>query len=59
MNSRARLKLSSSQLIPLSFLGAIIVGTILLMLPIAKAGSGSADFTTAFFTDFVGIFTSF
>ena len=50
MNSRARLKLSSSQLIPLSFLGAIIVGTILLMLPIAKAGSGSADFTTAFFT---------
>ena len=50
MNSEARLKLKSSQLIPLSFLGAIVIGTILLMLPIAKAGSGSADLTTAFFT---------
>lgn len=48
-------KLKSQQLIPLSFLGAIIVGTLLLMLPIAKEGPGSADVTTAFFTSTTSI----
>ena len=50
MNNNSKTRLRSAQLIPLSFLGAILIGTVLLMLPIAKAGSGSADFTTAFFT---------
>ncbi len=48
-------KLQSAQLIPLSFLGAILLGTLLLMLPIAKAGEGSADLTTAFFTSTTSI----
>ena len=50
MNSNTKFKLRSAQLIPLSFLGAIVTGTVLLMLPVARAGSGSADLTTAFFT---------
>lgn len=50
MNSNTKFKLRSAQLIPLSFLGAIVAGTVLLMLPVARAGSGSADLTTAFFT---------
>ncbi|MBR6172888.1 MAG: potassium transporter TrkH [Eubacterium sp.] len=49
MNKKNR-KLKSAQLIPISFLAAIIIGTLLLMLPIAKAGEGSADLTTACFT---------
>ncbi len=48
-------KMRSAQLIPLSFLGAIIIGTLLLMLPCAKAGEGSADFTTAMFTSTTSI----
>ncbi|MBO7711266.1 MAG: potassium transporter TrkH [Lachnospiraceae bacterium] len=44
------LKTSSVQIIPLSFLGAIILGTGLLMLPVSRAGSGSADPLTALFT---------
>ena len=48
-------KLKSAQLIPISFLGAILVGTLLLMLPCAKAGEGSADLTTAFFTSTTSI----
>ena len=46
----SKTKLKSAQLIPLSFLGVILIGTLLLMLPAAKAGEGSADLTTAFFT---------
>ena len=45
----------SAQLIPISFLAAIIAGTLLLMLPCAKEGPGSADLTTAFFTSTTSI----
>ena len=50
VNMKRKRHLKSTQLIPLSFLSAILIGTLLLMLPIAKAGEGSADLTTAFFT---------
>ncbi len=43
-------KLKSAQLIPISFLAAIIVGTILLMLPVSSASGEGADFITALFT---------
>ena len=43
-------KIKSEQIIPLSFLGAIIVGTILLMLPVSSADGTGADFVTALFT---------
>jgi trk system potassium uptake protein TrkH len=36
--------------VPLGFLGAILVGTLLLMLPVARAGDGAAPFLTALFT---------
>lgn len=39
-----------ARLIPLTFLGAILLGTLLLMLPIARTGAGSAPFLTAIFT---------
>ena len=42
--------LSSEHLIPLSFLGAIILGTILLMLPFSAASGQETDFITALFT---------
>ena len=54
-NKKRKFRLRSAQLIPLSFLGVIILGTILLMLPCAKAGEGSADLTTAFFTSTTSI----
>ena len=41
---------SSEHLIPLSFLGAIVVGTILLLLPISTAIGETTDFVTALFT---------
>ncbi|SFQ27367.1 trk system potassium uptake protein TrkH [Butyrivibrio proteoclasticus] len=41
---------SSEHLIPLSFLGAILIGTLLLLLPIASASGNTTDFLTAFFT---------
>ncbi len=43
-------KLKSEQLIPLSFLVAIIIGTILLLLPIATADGKGTDIITALFT---------
>ncbi|WP_368562694.1 TrkH family potassium uptake protein [Pseudoxanthomonas sp. UTMC 1351] len=39
-----------ARLIPLTFLGTILLGTVLLMLPVARAGDGSAPFLTAIFT---------
>lgn len=42
--------LSPVRLIPLSFLGAIIVGTILLMLPVCSADGQATDLLTALFT---------
>ena len=45
-----RRRLSSSQIILLGFLGVIALGTILLMLPWARAGAGSAPFLDALFT---------
>ncbi len=45
-----RRRLSSSQIILLGFLGVIASGTILLMLPWARAGAGSAPFLDALFT---------
>ena len=43
-------KLSSAHLIPLSFLGAILIGTILLMCPFASANGTATPFLTALFT---------
>ena len=42
--------ISSEHLIPLSFFGAIIIGTILLMLPIATVSGETTDILTALFT---------
>ena len=39
-----------AQLVPLAFIGAIAVGTVLMMLPAARAGDGGAPFVTAVFT---------
>ncbi|RDC59024.1 Ktr system potassium uptake protein B [Alteripontixanthobacter maritimus] len=38
------------QLIPVLFLGVILLGTVLLMLPFARAGAGAAPLMTALFT---------
>jgi trk system potassium uptake protein TrkH len=38
------------RLVPLGFVAAILVGTLLLMLPIAREGPGAAPFLTALFT---------
>ena len=50
MGSGKNRKLSSSQIILLGFLGVIVVGTILLMLPWSRSGEGSAPFLDALFT---------
>ncbi|PXA89180.1 ATPase [Nostoc sp. 3335mG] len=39
-----------ARLVPLAFLGAIAVGSVLLMLPFARTGPGGAPFLTALFT---------
>lgn len=39
-----------ARLIPLAFLGTILLGTALLMLPLSRAGAGSAPLLTALFT---------
>ena len=39
-----------ARLVPLAFLTAIALGTLLLMVPAARAGTGSAPFLTALFT---------
>lgn len=39
-----------ARLLPLAFMAAIVIGTALLMLPISRAGSGSAPPLTALFT---------
>lgn len=43
-------RLSSSRVILLGFLGVIILGTLLLMLPCSKSGTGGAPFLDALFT---------
>ena len=48
-------KIKSAQIIPLSFLGAIIVGTILLMLPISTAEGEATGIVTALFTSTTSI----
>ena len=48
-------KIKSSQLIPLSFLGAILIGTLLLLLPIATADGEGTDLVTALFTSTTSI----
>ncbi len=45
-----REKLSPEQIIPGSFFIAIMVGTLLLMLPVASASGSSTPFLTALFT---------
>ena len=45
-----RTRISSIHLIPLSFLGAILIGTAFLMLPVSSASGDPADFLTALFT---------
>jgi len=39
-----------ARLVPLAFLGAILIGTVLLALPVSRAGEGSAPLLTALFT---------
>ena len=39
-----------TRLVPLAFLAVVLVGTLLLMLPVARAGPGSAPLLTALFT---------
>ena len=45
-----RHKFRSAQIIPISFLGAIAVGTLLLLLPFATATGEQTDPLTALFT---------
>lgn len=45
-----RLLRRPARIVPLAFLGAIVVGTLLMMLPAARAGPGHAPFITALFT---------
>ncbi len=45
-----RIRLSSAKMIPLSFLSAIVLGTVFLLLPMATAPGETTNFTTAFFT---------
>ena len=45
-----KIKLSSVYLIPLSFLGAILIGTLLLVLPVSSASGTPAPFVDALFT---------
>ena len=49
-NRWKRRRLSSSQIIMLGFMGVIALGTILLMLPFARADAGGAPFLDALFT---------
>ena len=44
------MRISPRHLIPLSFLLAILLGTMLLLLPAATAPGNSTDFITALFT---------
>jgi potassium uptake TrkH family protein len=39
-----------ARIVPIAFLGHIVIGTILLLLPIARRGEGGAPFETALFT---------
>ena len=48
--SRGPIRLSPLHIIPLSFLLAIVVGTLLLLLPAASAEGAETDFLTALFT---------
>lgn len=47
---RHKNRLRSAQLIPLSFLAAVAIGTLLLMLPFSTASGESTDILTALFT---------
>ncbi len=46
----SKIKLSPVQIIPASFFIAIMIGTLLLMLPVSSAAAGGTDFLTALFT---------
>lgn len=48
--SKKKSRLTSAQIIPLSFFGAIVIGTILLLLPISTAEGESTGLLTALFT---------
>src|SRR5439155_26797566 len=50
IRARRRFRLHPAQVVASGFAGAIAVGTILLMLPIAKVGPGGASFVQALFT---------
>lgn len=50
MKRRKNLRLSSTHIILISFLAAILVGTVLLMLPISSASGKAASFEDALFT---------
>ena len=50
LDNLKKIKLSSVSLIPLSFLGAILIGTIFLLLPVSSASGSGAPFVDALFT---------
>ncbi|GFJ79087.1 hypothetical protein Phou_032670 [Phytohabitans houttuyneae] len=47
-----------ARIVPLAFLAVIAIGTILLMLPVSRRGTGNASFMTAWFTATSAITTS-
>jgi potassium uptake TrkH family protein len=49
-SASARMRLKPAQSVALAFLGALAVGTILLLLPFSRAGGGAVPFMDAFFT---------
>ena len=50
VKKKNQLKLTSAQIIPLGFLGVIIIGTLLLLLPFSTASGEHTSFLTALFT---------
>ncbi len=48
--NKKKLRLSSAQIVPISFLGAVLIGTLLLMLPFSTAAGETTDPLTALFT---------
>ncbi|MFC0526549.1 TrkH family potassium uptake protein [Phytohabitans kaempferiae] len=47
-----------ARIVPLAFLGAIALGTVLLMLPVSREGAGAPSFMTALFTSASAICTT-
>ena len=48
--NKKKLRLSSARIVSISFLGAVLIGTLLLMLPFSTAAGETTDPLTALFT---------